>query len=84
MPSAGLVANIKAEVPPVPPPVIPPTPPPEVVPTIPTFLWDKLMLVVEWWNSLSALQKILIITGVSGSIITAVGLSRRKKEEEIE
>lgn len=85
MPSLATALSVEVPtVPPPAPPVVPPAPPPEVVPTIPTFLWSKLMLVVEWWNLLSTLQKVLVIAGVSGSVVTVVGLSRRKKEEEVE
>lgn len=69
MPSAS--TSLFLEVPPITPPVVPP-----VVPSLPTVIGS----IKAWWNSLSTLQKVLVIAGVSSSTVAVVGLSRRKKE----
>lgn len=74
MPSVAMSLQFKAEeIPPL-PPEVPPTPPVEI--PIPPFF----EVVKAWWNSLDTLQKVLVVAGVSGSAITVVAISRRKKE----
>lgn len=58
----------------------PPTPQPPVIPPVtPPVQLPSLSAVVVWWNSLSTLQKILLVVGVSGSVVTVVAIARREK-----